>query len=99
MNKIFVTILIIIALGIGITAGYFWGFNDERIISNKKLNMIRPIRENNAGYEFIDPLLAYIIPPADQDIGLSSVKNKINDFISTKEKDGSLSNASLFFMI
>ncbi len=61
--KFILTALISLILG-GIL-GYAIGFNYERGILVNTLNIIRPIRAYNADYKFINPLLAYIIPPAD----------------------------------
>jgi len=97
MSKKFVIILIITTLIIGIVAGYFWGFSNEQKILNEKISAIHPLRENNTAYKFIDPLLVYIIPSADQESGMSSLKNNITNFINESKKNNTLSNASIFF--
>lgn len=94
---IIILILILIVLIIGVGIGYFWGISNEQAILNKKLSMIRPIRESNIEYKFIDPLLAYIIPSADQETGLSLLKSKINNLIDNNKKNNNLSDASVFF--
>lgn len=97
MRKIFVIILILIILGIGIAVGYFWGFKNEQAVLDRKLNVIHPLRENNSGYSFIDPLLAYIIPSSDQEAVMATLKNKINNFIDNDKENNNLSNAAVFF--
>ncbi len=96
-NKILKILIVIALIIIGVGAGYFWGFKNEQSALNKKLNVIRPLREDNAGYNFIDPLLAYVIPSADQESGMLSLKNKITDFINNRKKNNTLSDASVFF--
>ncbi|MCX6722527.1 MAG: serine hydrolase [Candidatus Staskawiczbacteria bacterium] len=97
MNKKKLIILIIIVLIIGIVAGYFWGFSNEKAVLTKKLNIIRPIRENNSEYKFVDPLLAYIIPSADQEANMVSLKNKISGYINANKNNNNLSDTSVFF--
>jgi beta-lactamase class A len=94
---ILIAILLLFFLAIGLGVGYFWGFNTEQAVLNRKLNVIRPLRENNSGYSFIDPLLAYIIPSADQETGMISIKNKISDSINSDKKNNNLTDASVFF--
>ncbi len=94
---ILIVALLLFFLSIGTAIGYFWGFGAERAVLNRKLETIRPIRENTAGYKFIDPLLAYIIPSADQETGMASLKNKISDYINGAERNNILSGASAFF--
>ena len=101
MEKIFKLILLIISilfiLFVGVAAGYFWGFKIEQTVLDKKLNVIRPLRDGNNTYKFVDPLLAYIIPSADQQKNMVALKNKISDFISVDKKSGNLTDASVFF--
>lgn len=97
MRKIFIIILILVALSGGVGIGYFWGFNNEQAVLDRKLNAIHPLRENNSGYNFIDPLLAYIIPSSDQQTAMVSLKNKITDSISKDKENNNLSDASVFF--
>lgn len=96
-KHILTAVLLIIFLGVGIGAGYFLGFKNEQAVLDKKLAVIRPLRENNSSYKFIDPLLAYIIPSSDQEAGLASLKNKISSFIDSNKTNNNLSNASVFF--
>ncbi len=77
--------------------GYFIGSIYERGILVQNLNMIKPIREHNPEYKFISPLLAYVIPSAEQSDNLISLKNNISNFINAKKVKGDLTDASLFF--
>lgn len=96
--KIFPKILIGAALLLsGIGPGYFWGFNNEQAVLNSKLKIIHPLRENSSEYNFISPLLAYIIPSADQEPEIVSLKNKVNDYINGDIKNNNVSDASVFF--
>src|SRR5271157_3318558 len=97
MNNIAKVLIGIVLIAVGVGAGYFWGFKNEQAVLNKKLNAIHPLRNSNAAYKFIDPLLAYIIPSADQEAGMVLLKNKINDFINSNKKNNNLSDASVFF--
>jgi len=82
---------------LGSIIGYVVGFNKEHSILVKELNKLYPIRLNNQSYKFINPLLVYIIPSADQDSHLSSLKNKISDLISAEKQKG-LIKASVFML-
>jgi beta-lactamase class A len=87
----------LVFLGIGIGAGYFVGFSQEHTVLAKDLNQIHPLRDYTASYKFISPLLAYVIPSADQETSLIGLKNTISNFIDSEKKTGGLSDASMFF--
>ena len=93
---IFTGISFLVFIGIGTSIGYFWGFNVERKVLTADLNIIHPLRDHTTSYKFIYPLLAYVIPPADQEAGLTLLKNNISDFVNS-EKNNGLSDASVFF--
>ena len=96
--KLWIKILIMIILvAVGVGAGYFWGFKNEQAVLDKKLNAIHPLRNNSTGYKFVDPLLVYIIPSADQEKSMVSLENKISDFINSNKKSNNLADASVFF--
>ncbi len=84
-------------IGAGAAAGYAAGFNYEHGILVTKLNIIHPIRDRNSNYKFIDPLLAYVIPPADQDPQLSLLQNNIANFINGEKRNNGLADASMYF--
>jgi len=97
MGKIIKVLIWIGLIVFGICGGYFWGFTNEKAVLDKKLNVIRPIRNNIAGYKFVDPLLAYIIPSADQEADMLALKNKISNSLDSGKKKNNLSEASVFF--
>ncbi len=89
-------VLATLLLGVGVGLGYQWGFNHEHDILVKSLNVIHPLRDHNPSYKFVSPLLAYIVPSADQDAGLTALKNKVADFIDVQKKSNNLSDASVY---
>lgn len=89
--------MILFFLVFGVSTGYYWGFSNERSVLERKLNIIHPLRESNLSYKFIDPLLAYIIPSADQQSEFASLKSQITKVINTAKTDNSLSYGSVFF--
>lgn len=98
MKLIFKIILICLILFLlGFVTGYFLGFSVEQNNLNKKLNSIKPIRESNSSYKFIDPLLAYIIPSADQQSELANLKNKIYNLIKDKKSLNLIDDSAVFF--
>lgn len=80
----------------GTLAGYIIGVNYEQSILISDLSVIRPIRENDTSYKFINPLLAYIIPGSDQQEGFKVLKQKIINVIDTEKKQRRLIDASVF---
>jgi len=96
-KNILIGFLGLILVALGNVAGAIIGMNYEHGLFIKDLNMIAPIRENDPSYKFIDPLLAYIIPSADELGELGSLKNNIADFINKEKKNNNLSDASVFF--
>ncbi len=92
--KIFLAGLVFLGMGLGV--GYLWGFNVEHKALVASLNTIHPLRDHTASYKFISPLLAYVIPPANQEAGLTLLKNNIANFIDAEKKTNKLSNASAF---
>ena len=82
-------------LTIGSAAGYMVGYSRQREVLIDKFSDLHPIRENDPAYNFINPLLAYVIPSSEQEKNLSSLKNKITGIIH-KEKNNGLTNASVF---
>lgn len=82
-------------LGIGIAAGYFLSYYYQQEILIEKFSNLRPIREGNPSYQFINPLLAYIIPSSDKEPKLSALKSSIAGVIHAQKKHG-LDDASVF---
>ncbi len=94
-KHIYIIVIGLACLLIGGGVGYFFGYNYEKGILDTKLNVIRPIRENDPAYKFIDPLLAYIIPSSIQDERFTSLRNKVSKFIDLQKQNG-LSDASVY---
>jgi len=94
---IIVTCVLLVVLAVGLAIGYGWGFRVEADVFNKKINAIRPLRNNTTSYKFIDPLLLYIIPSADQQWGLDQMKSHVQTIISSYKKNTGLIGASIFF--
>ena len=89
MGKVIkISIIIIISLAVGAGLGYALGFYNEHSVLVKNLATIYPLRENNSSYTFINPLLAYIIPPASENKKLSLLKDQIASFIESEKKNG-----------
>jgi beta-lactamase class A len=97
MKKLLIVIIggAIVLLSAGVASGYFWGFKAEQKVLNDKLAIIRPLRENDSSYKFINPLLLYIVPPSDQEAQLVAMRDKVNQFIATKKAD--VKDASIYF--
>ena len=87
----------VVFLAIGLWAGYSWGFGQEKDVLDRKLNAIHPLRSNDANYKFINPLLLYMTPSADQQWGLVDMKNQVQKVIDDQKKNNGLDNASIFF--
>lgn len=85
----------LICLVAGGSIGYFLGYSYEKGILFEKLSELRPIRENDPSYKFIDPLLAYIIPSAEHETELVDLKNGISKIIESNKSKG-LYKASIF---
>ncbi len=94
-KHIYIIVLGLVCLVIGGGLGYAIGFYQEKEVLDRKLNVIRPIRENDPSYKFIDPLLAYIIPSATQEEKFISLKNTLTKFIDSQKQKG-LSGASVY---
>jgi len=73
------------------------GAKHEYGIFSAKLDIIKPIRSNSGSYKFINSLLAYILPSADQQKELKNLQSKISKEIANKKNSGDLSDASVFF--
>ncbi len=83
MKSIYKIILLtVLFFVIGFTAGYFLNFYNERPIL-AKLDRSHPVRLDSASYKFINPLLSYAVPSADQDSRFSALKNKISSLINS----------------
>src|ERR1700735_792252 len=89
--------VVLVTLGVGLAAGYYWGFHAELGIFNKKIDAIKPLRESNTSYQFIDPLLLYMVPSADSQWGLTSMKDQVQNIINTDKKNNGLLDASIYF--
>src|SRR5256885_1187272 len=97
-KKYILTIIVgLIMLVASIAGGYVWGLTVEKKVLTADLNIIHPLRDHTASYKFISPLLAYVIPPADQEENLTILKNNISHFINEEKKSNGLSDTSLFF--
>ncbi len=90
-------IFVIIALIIGIGAGYLIGFNYEHGVLVQNLSLIHPLRNHATNYKFSAPLLAYVVPSADQESRLGALKSKISDFIVMQKKTNTISDVSVYF--
>jgi beta-lactamase class A len=96
MKPIYKIILIsVVFLLLGVFIGYGAEFYKEHSSLARKLDIIHPIRLNNSSYKLVSPLLLYVLPSADQDPNLISLKNKISDLINTEKQKG-LAKASVF---
>lgn len=96
MKKIYLIIGAIFFLSCGVLFGYEIGLQYEKGVLVTALNVIHPLRENDSSYQFINPLLAYIIPDSEQDNNFKLFSNKIEDFINTEQQTGELLNAAVF---
>lgn len=96
-KRVKIIILCFVFLILGIAGGYYWGFSIEQKALDKALNAIHPIRDHSSSYKFISPLLAYIIPSAQQEKTLVTLKSTITDVIASEKKIGGLADASVFF--
>src|SRR6185295_8694749 len=90
----FVLLLACAAAGVG---GYFFGVYKEHALLIKNLSSIRPIRQANSPYKFVDPLLAYIVPSADQEGQYASLKKQMVDLIATEKKSNNIIDAAIYF--
>jgi len=97
MSKRYSIIVIVVGILLVFGIGYFVGFYVQQDIFSKKISEIRPLRYNDSKYSFIDPLLLYIVPSADQQWGLGEMKNQVLQVINSEEKNGDLSDASVIF--
>jgi beta-lactamase class A len=90
-------IILLIALFfiVGFIAGYFFNLYKERSVLTNNFTNLHPIRLNRKSYIFINPLLSYAIPSADQDVRFSNLKNKISDLIDSEKHNG-LKKASVY---
>ena len=96
MKKFLKIIICLLLLFFSVAIGYIIGTIYEHNKLVKSLSIISPLREHNPKYKFIDPLLAYIIPSADQEEEFRVLKNKIAILISNEKGAGTISNASVF---
>ena len=97
MKKEYILILLLGTFFFGVGAGYSFGVNNGKKNLKGELGIIHPIRENASSYTFINPLLAYIIPSADQQDDFKLLKNKISSFVDAEKKRGTISDAAVFF--
>ncbi len=95
MKKVVVSSLIFLLIGTAL--GYGVGWEQQQKVLAGALDIIHPLRENNASYAFINPLLAYIIPSADQQDDFRVLKNQVVYLIDSEKKRGSIQDASVFF--
>lgn len=93
----FLLVVVVMLLLVGGVAGYAIGFSYERVVLMEKLNAIHPIRDKNPTYAFIDPLLAYVVPSADQYDELAALKKKLTSLIDIEKHNRTIEDASLFF--
>ncbi len=78
---------------IGLSAGTWWaGRSETRLFSQ-----IRQIRVNNKDYKFIQPLLAVEFPESMQFREYTSLENKIQDRISTLQRDQKAQEVAVYF--
>ena len=90
-----IILLVILFFVIGFAAGYFLNFYKENSVLTNDFKHLHPIRLNSNFYKFINPLLSYVIPSADQNARFSKLKNKISDVINSEKKNG-LNKASVY---
>ncbi|MCX6719654.1 MAG: serine hydrolase [Candidatus Staskawiczbacteria bacterium] len=89
MKQIYKIILLVALIFlIGFSAGYFYCSYKERFVLLKNLDYLYPIRLNDSAYKFTNPLLAYMIPPADEDPRFQDLKDKISDLINAQKQNG-----------
>ena len=84
MKKVVVSSLIFLLIGTAL--GYGVGWEQQQKVLAGALDIIHPLRENNASYAFINPLLAYIIPSADQQDDFRVLKNQFVYLIDSEKK-------------
>lgn len=88
---IFCIIFFILGLIGGYAIFYFSGIGN----STSQTMDLRPIRFNNPSYKFVNPLLAYTIPSAEQDPKWADLKRNISETIDSESK-GKLEKVSVF---
>lgn len=95
-KSIFIFLLAGVLAG-GIAIGYAAGITREKGALATMLEIIHPIRENDPAYKFINPLLAYIIPSANEQGEFKILKDNLSSFINAQKQAGRLTSASVFF--
>lgn len=93
MKNIAILCIIFFILGAvsGYSVFYFKGIGDF----DSQAMDLRPIRFNNLSYKFVNPLLAYVIPSAEQDPKWADLKRKISETINSVPKE-KLEKVSVF---
>lgn len=96
MKKIYLVLVVLSSLGLGAMTGYWAGINHGKGMLASALDIIRPIRENDPSYKFINPLLAYIIPSAESQDQFKVLKNSMLRLIDSEKKSGNVTDVSVF---
>jgi len=58
---------------------------------------IRPLRETNSQYKYINPLLACIIPNSKEFFASSPLESKVNDLITQEEDGGKVKSVAMYY--
>lgn len=98
-NRTKLVLIIVLTFIVGVVLGFGAEFVYQKNQKNQLADnvVIKPIREHDSSYKFIDPLLAYIIPQADKETQLNLLKSKISSVINKQKADGLIKDASVFF--
>ena len=94
-SKLFLTGLISVIFGLIIGLAIGWAYEHGILLAD--LASVTPLRQADSQYKFIQPLLTYNIPSAEDQTKIKEIKNDVVDIINQKKSAGEIGDLSLYF--
>ncbi len=93
ISKFVAVVLIVFLFG----SGYFLGIKRTQKIDQDVFAQIRPVRENNSEYKFINPLLTYSFPDSTQFGEYKELSGKLDKLVDKLKSENKAEQISVYF--
>src|ERR1051326_4856548 len=95
-SPFFVLTACAVLLSLAVFLGFIWGKRQALKNATQLISTIKPIRENNFNYKYINPLLAYDFSGVNSFFVNQTLDDKLHDFAAEQVQQGNATNIAVY---